>query len=167
MTHAYRLEVVRTKLREPQSAVNSSVETASRYAYLEQYDRERLIRVDLDSRNRVIGEEIVSIGTVNSALMHPREVFKGAILSGAVRIIVLHNHPGGCPLPSTEDEEVNDKLKQAGEILGVPVIDFVIIGENGRYWSSASEEGHSSMKDASASSHAAKRLVTSDDMPRR
>ncbi|HRY71564.1 MAG TPA: JAB domain-containing protein [Phycisphaerae bacterium] len=122
MTDAYHLEIVRVRLREPQSAVNSSAETASRYAYLEQYDRERLIRLDLDNRNRVIGEEVVSIGTVDSALIHPREVFKGAILSGAVRIIVLHNHPGGCPLPSAEDEEVNDKLKQAGEILGIPII---------------------------------------------
>jgi len=141
VTNAYRLEVVRTRLREPQGAVNSSEETASRYAYLEQYDRERLIRLDLDSQNRVIGEEVVSIGTVNSALIHPREVFKGAILSGAVRIIVLHNHPGGCPLPSAEDEEVNGKVKQAGEILGIPVIDFVIIGEDGRYWSSGSGAG--------------------------
>ncbi|HSA25675.1 MAG TPA: JAB domain-containing protein [Phycisphaerae bacterium] len=122
VTDAYHLEIVRVRLREPQSAVNSSAETASRYAYLEQYDRERLIRLDLDNRNRVIGEEVVSIGTVDSALIHPREVFKGAILSGAVRIIVLHNHPGGCPLPSAEDEEVNDKLKQAGEILGIPII---------------------------------------------
>ncbi|HOW72591.1 MAG TPA: JAB domain-containing protein [Phycisphaerae bacterium] len=141
MTNAYRLEVVRTRVREPQAAVNSSGETAARYAHLDRYDRERLVRLDLDSRNRVIGEEVVSIGTVNSAPMHPREVFKGAILSGAVRIIVLHNHPGGCPLPNAEDEEVNDKLKQAGEILGIPVIDFVIIGEDGGYWSSGSGEG--------------------------
>ncbi|HRY71551.1 MAG TPA: JAB domain-containing protein [Phycisphaerae bacterium] len=141
MTDAYHLEIVRVRLREPQSAVNSSAETASRYAYLEQYDRERLIRLDLDNRNRVIGEEVVSIGTVNSALIHPREVFKGAILSGAVRIIVLHNHPGGYPLPSAEDEEINGKVKQAGEILGIPVIEFVIIGEDSRYWSSGSGEG--------------------------
>jgi DNA repair protein RadC len=141
MTSAYRLEVVRTKLREPQCVVSSSAETASRYAYLEKYDRERLVRVDLDSQNRVIGEEVVSIGTVSSTLVSPREVFKGAILNNASRIIVVHNHPGGCPLPSAEDEEVNDKLKQAGEILGIPVIDFVIIGEEGRYWSSGSGEG--------------------------
>ena len=133
---AYRLEVVRTRLREPSAAVNSSEETAMRYAYLEKYDRERLVRVDLDSQNRVIGEEVVSIGTVNSTLMSPREVFKGAILNNATRIILVHNHPSGLAEPSAEDEEVNEKLREAGELLGIPVIDFVIIGEDGRYWSS-------------------------------
>ncbi|HOW73820.1 MAG TPA: JAB domain-containing protein [Phycisphaerae bacterium] len=55
--------------------------------------------------------------------------------------IAVHNHPDGCPLPSAQDEKVNGKVKQAGEILGIPIIDFVIIGENGRYWSSGNREG--------------------------
>jgi len=132
---------VRTKLREPQAAVNSSEETARRYAYLAKYDRERVIRLDLDSHNRVIGEEIISIGTVNSTLVNPREVFKGAILNNATRIILVHNNPGGYPEPSIEDEEISRQLRDGGKLLGIPVIDFVIIGENGRYWSSASGEG--------------------------
>jgi DNA repair protein RadC len=141
MAGAYRLEVVRTKLREPPAAVNSSEETAKRYAYLERYDRERLIRVDLDNQNRVIGEEVVSIGTVTSTLVSPREVFKGAILNSATRVILVHNHPGGCAQPSNEDNEVNETLRDAGKLLGIPVIDFVIIGENGRYWSAVGGEG--------------------------
>ena len=138
---SYRLEVVRHKIAEPAPALNSSVATARRYGHLQKYDRERLVRLDLDSQNRVIGEEVVSIGTANSSLVAPREVFKGAILAGAVRIIVLHNHPAGCPQPSAEDEDINAKLREAGELLGIPVIDFVIIGEDGRYWSSGSGEG--------------------------
>ena len=141
MVSTYRLEVVRTKLGEPPATVNSSEETARRYAYLERYDRERLIRVDLDGQNRVVGEEIVSIGTATAALVSPREVFKGAILSNAVRVIVIHNHPSGNCGPSGEDHEINEKLREAGELLGIPVIDFVIVGEDGQYWSSGSGEG--------------------------
>ncbi|MDM8005414.1 MAG: JAB domain-containing protein [Phycisphaerae bacterium] len=141
MVGAYRLEVVRTRIKEPMPALGRSEDVARRYAYLERYDRERLIRVDLDSQNRAIGEEVVSIGTVNSTLVSPREVFKGAILNNAVRIILVHNHPGGNIEPSSEDEEVNGKLKEAGELLGIPAIDFVIIGEDGRYWSAAGGAG--------------------------
>ena len=121
--------------------VNSSEETAKRYAHLEKYDRERLIRVDLDSQNRVVGEEVVAIGTVNSTLVSPREVFKGAILNNAIRIIVVHNHPSGRVAPSAEDEEINEVLSESGKLLGIPVIDFVIIGERGHYWSSGSGSG--------------------------
>jgi DNA repair protein RadC len=97
-------------------------------------NRERVVRVDLDNQNRVIGEETVAIGTGEAALMSPREVFRGALLSGATRVIILHNHPSGNPSPSPEDQEVAEKLRQAGELLAIPVLDFVIIGENGRYW---------------------------------
>jgi DNA repair protein RadC len=141
MVNAYRLEIVRTRIRQPLAEVNSSDETAKRYAYLEKYDRERLIRVDLDSQNRVVGEEVVAIGTVEATLVSPREVFKGAILNSATRIIVVHNHPGGMAEPSAEDEEVNEQLREAGTLLGIPVIDFVIIGEQGCYWSSGSGRG--------------------------
>ena len=141
MVRAYKLEVVRRRIAEPSAELNSSDETARRYAHLEKYDRERLIRVDLDSQNRVIGEEVVSIGTVNSTLVSLREVFKGAILNNAVRVILVHNHPSGNTEPSSEDEEVNGKLKEAGELLGIPVVDFVIIGEDGRYWSAAGGAG--------------------------
>ena len=132
---AYRLEVVRTKIAEPSAPLNSPGEVAKRYKYLERYDRERLIRVDLDGQNRTIGEEVISVGTADAAIMSPREVFRGAILNGASRIIIVHNHPGGDPEPSGEDLEVREKLAEAGELLAVPLVDFVIIGENGRYQS--------------------------------
>ena len=132
---AYRLEVVRTKIAEPGAPVNSPEEVAKRYEYLERYDRERLLRVDLDGQNRIIGEEVISVGTADAAIMSPREVFRGALLNGASRVIVIHNHPSGNTEPSREDLVVREKLEEAGELLAVPMIDFVIIGENGRYWS--------------------------------
>ena len=135
----YRLEVVRTKIAEPGPPMTSPDAVARRYAYLERYDRERLIRVDLDNQNRVIAEEVIGIGTGDAAIMSSREVFRGALLSGASRIIIVHNHPSGNTEPSREDMVVKSKLEEAGELLAVPVVDFVIIGENGRYQSLGNE----------------------------
>lgn len=140
MVSCYRMEIIKTKIAEPLPPLRSTRETAERYAGLQQYDRERLVRLDLDSRHRVVSEEVVAIGTLNSALMCPREVFKGAILSGAAAIILLHNHPSGSCAPSDEDERVYEVLQKAGELLGIPLLDFVIIGEDGRYWSAGTGE---------------------------
>jgi len=133
----YRLELIKTKIAEPAPTVTSSEEAAKRYRYLEKYDREHLIRLDLDNRNRIIGEETVSIGTADAAIVSPRELFKGALLNNAVRIIMIHNHPSGSAEPSSEDEKIETALQKAGELLAIPVLDFLIIGENGWYWSSA------------------------------
>jgi DNA repair protein RadC len=86
----------------------------------------------------MIGEEIVSIGVADGAMVSPREIFRGALLNSASRIIVLHNHPSGDPTPSDEDRVVMNALVEAGKLLAVPVVDFVIIGDGGRYWSSSS-----------------------------
>lgn len=78
--------------------------------------------------------EEVSRGTLSTSLVHPREVYKGAILSSAAAIITAHNHPSGDPEPSREDLEVAKRLYAAGELLGIPMLDFVVIGK-GRYYS--------------------------------
>jgi len=135
MKQAYRLEVVRTKIAEPTAAMNSPSAVCQRYAYMQKFDRERVIRLDLDNKNRLIGEETVAIGIGEAAIMSPREVFRGALLNGATRVIVLHNHPSGDPTPSAEDQEIVRTLRAAGRLLTIPVLDFVIIGEDGRYWS--------------------------------
>jgi DNA repair protein RadC len=127
--------VVRTRIAAPAAPVNSTAEITERYAHLEQYDREHLVRLDLDNRNRVIGEEIVAIGTATSAPVIPSSVFKGAMLSGAVRIMILHNHPSGDPHPSAEDRQIQHRMVELGELLGLPVMDFLILGEKGAYWS--------------------------------
>ena len=132
---AYRIELVRIRIAEPGDPVASPAAIARRFAHLQRFDRERLIRLDLDNRNRIVGEELVAIGTANAALISPREVFRGALLNGARRVVVLHNHPAGDPTPSADDRAVWEKLAEAGEMLGIPVLDFLIIGEDRRYWS--------------------------------
>jgi len=91
-------------------------------------DREYFVCFHLDSRNRVKSFETVSIGTLNSSLVHPREVFKAAILSNAASIILCHNHPSGDTGVSTDDLVLTKRLVDAGEILGIEVLDHVIIG---------------------------------------
>lgn len=92
--------------------------------------KEHFVTLHLDTKGRLIGEEIVSIGSLNAAIAHPREIFKTAIKKSAAAIICLHNHPSGDPTPSYEDIELTRRLVEAGQILGVEVIDHIVIGEN-------------------------------------
>jgi DNA repair protein RadC len=108
-----------------------------RYANKKQ---EHFIVISLDSAHQVIRAKIVSIGTVNRTIVHPREVFTGAIRDMAVAVIVAHNHPSGKLEPSTEDIAVTKRLMQAGEILGIQMLDHIIFGRNNRY-RSLSETG--------------------------
>lgn len=85
----------------------------------------------LDTRNQEIKREIISIGSLNASLIHPREVFEPAVKNLAAQIIVAHNHPSGDPEPSQDDAEVTDRLVEAGRILGIEVIDHVIITRDG------------------------------------
>lgn len=102
-------------------------------------DREEFIAVILDGRNQIVGFNVISVGTLTSALVHPREVFKAAILGSAAALILVHNHPSGDPDPSAEDRALTTRLAQAGELLGIRVLDHVVIGD-GRF-RSFSEEG--------------------------
>ncbi len=108
-------------------------------AHFDPMDREQFLAVILDGRNQVIGFNLVAVGTLTSALVHPREVFKAAILANAVAIILVHNHPSGDPEPSAEDRALTGRLKEAGEIIGIRILDHVVIGD-GRF-RSLSEEG--------------------------
>lgn len=81
----------------------------------------------LDSSNAVIAEEIVSIGILNMSIIHPREIFKLAIIKSACAIVAAHNHPSGNIEPSKEDIEITRRLKQAGELLGIELLDHVIV----------------------------------------
>jgi len=89
----------------------------------------------LDTKNHAVGMEMVSRGTLNASLVHPREVFKGAILANAKSVIIAHNHPSGSTEPSSADKEVTERLIRAGKILDIPVLDHVIIGSSGGYFS--------------------------------
>lgn len=98
-------------------------------------DRECFCVMFLNTKNRVIGLNLVSVGILDSALVHPREVFKPAILANAASIILAHNHPSGEPWPSGEDRRVTRTLCEAGKILGIEVLDHIIVGERGDYLS--------------------------------
>lgn len=93
--------------------------------------QERFIVLLLDSRRRLLGEVEVSRGSLTQSLVHPREVFAPALREAAASILVVHNHPSGDPEPSREDREVTRRLEQAGQILGVQLIDHVVIGRQG------------------------------------
>lgn len=99
----------------------------------ERCDREHLWRIDLDSRAQVASYELVSVGTADCALVHPREVWKGALLSNASSVIVVHNHPSGDPSPSDEDRATTRKLAAAGALMGVPLADHIIVADRGYY----------------------------------
>lgn len=88
----------------------------------------------LDTRNRLIRRHLVSLGTLNQSLVHPREVFRPAIRDGAAAIILAHNHPSGDPSPSAEDLAITGKLIEAGGLLDIQVLDHLVIGD-GRYCS--------------------------------
>jgi len=92
--------------------------------------KEHLRGLYLNSHNRVIRDEIVSIGTINASIIHPREVFRPAIECGAVAFILAHNHPSGEAMPSDEDIKVTKQLVKAGEILGITLLDHLIITKN-------------------------------------
>lgn len=107
-------------------------------AKLDGEHREHFFVVLLDSRYRTLGVYTASVGTVNQSLVSPREVFLPAVAAAAAAIVVAHNHPSGDATPSPEDRAVTTRLRAAGELLGIQVLDHVVIGD-GRFFSFASE----------------------------
>jgi DNA repair protein RadC len=101
--------------------------------------REQFRGLYLNSRQRLVADEVISIGTLTNALLHPREVFRPALVQRAVSLILVHNHPSGDPQPSPEDIELTRQVYQAGRILGIELLDHVIVG--GEKWVSLKNEG--------------------------
>jgi DNA repair protein RadC len=97
-------------------------------------DREHFRVILLNSKNRVISVETISVGTLNASIVHPREGLKPAIMKSAAAIILVHNHPTGVPTPSQEDIAITKRFVKAGEIVGIDVLDHIIIG-NGQFQS--------------------------------
>ena len=94
------------------------------------WDRERFVTVALDSGHRMLGLEEVSVGSLVAAPVHPREVFKALILANAAAFIGVHNHPSGEPTPSIEDIGLTQKLREAGELLCIRLLDHIILGRD-------------------------------------
>ncbi len=95
--------------------------------------KEHLVCLYLNARNSLLKKEIISVGLLDKTLLHPREIFYPATESNAASVILIHNHPSGNSSPSEKDNQIVEKIVQAGEIMGIPVIDFIIISENNHY----------------------------------
>ena len=96
-------------------------------------DREQFLVCCLDAKHAIIGVNVVSIGSLTLSIVHPREVFKPAILLNTSAIICAHNHPSGDPEPSSEDRALTTRLRQAGDLLGITVLDHLILGDDRTY----------------------------------
>jgi DNA repair protein RadC len=96
----------------------------------------------LDSKFRIIAYHEVSRGTIDSTNAHPREIFRAALLANAASVVLAHNHPSGDPQPSAQDRQVTHRLREAGDVLGIPVHDHIIVGDGG-YFSFRAESGPS------------------------
>lgn len=102
-------------------------------------DREILLVLLLNSYNKVIGYSEAGVGSIDGCACAPREIFRAAIIIGAVAIVICHNHPAGNPKPSTEDHLLTNKMSKAGELLGIPLLDHLIVGEGESFYSFAQE----------------------------
>jgi len=91
-------------------------------------DKEKLYVIMLNIKNKVIGYSLISMGSLTSSIVHPREVLKPAILASAASIIIIHNHPSGDPEPSSDDMEITNRISRACSILGINLLDHIILG---------------------------------------
>jgi len=111
-------------IKNPQSAVKAIQATIKDKA------KEHFKLVLLNTRNKIIGITNVSVGTLNTNLVHPREVFKDAIIHSAASVVLVHNHPSGDPEPSEDDLEITKRLMESGKIVGIEVMDHIIVTKN-------------------------------------
>ena len=119
--------------------INSPEDAVKVVSFLKNKKREYLVAIYLTARKQLITTKTISIGTLTSNLIHPRELFKPALEHNAASVIIAHNHPSGDQKPSTEDINVTKQLKKAGKILGIDLIDHIIITKNN--FSSIKREG--------------------------
>lgn len=125
------------------STVRQALDVAEHYLGAQQVGaiprhREAFAVLLLNARHRPIALHVVSVGTLNSTCVHPREVFRPAIAAGAASLILAHHHPSGDASPSPEDKRVTERMREVGELLGIQVLDHVVIG-GGRLFSFADE----------------------------
>ena len=131
----YRLELVKesSKVYEVENRISSPRDVSE---YIEQVFKlsiqaeEVMVMLVLDIKNNVIGAFEVSRGSLNTSIVHPREIFKRALLLNAASIILAHNHPSGDTTPSREDINITKRLVEGGKILGIEVLDHIIVGDN-------------------------------------
>ena len=142
-----RINIVSIKLVKESSFLYQTLTISSpKDAYemikeqLEGLDREQFIIACLNTKNEPTNITVVSVGSLNKAIVHPREVFKTAILSNAASIMAFHNHPSGETTPSQQDIQLTNRLYEVGELLGIKLLDHLIIGD--RTFTSLKEKGY-------------------------
>lgn len=114
----------------PATRFTSPLQIFQLFSFLNQETKEYFYTLHLDTKNRIVCIDQVSIGSQSQALVHPREVFKTALLSSSAAIVLLHNHPSGDPAPSREDREITRRLKEVGELHGIRVMDHIIVADS-------------------------------------
>lgn len=133
-----RVSLVRESADQPYAVRHAGDVVGLARAFLADDPRERFVVVYLDTKHRPIAVHDAHVGTCDSSPVHPREVFGPALALSATSIVVAHNHPSGDPTPSPEDRAVTERLRQAGELLGIALLDHLVIGAD-RYYTFAEE----------------------------
>ncbi|OVE75057.1 DNA repair protein RadC [archaeon D22] len=110
--------------------ISSSQDVFHLFRYLTQETKEHFVALHLDTKNKIICIDPVSVGSMNASVVHPRECLKSALLSSAAAIVFVHNHPSGDPAPSREDLDITTRLKECCELLGIRLLDHVIVCED-------------------------------------
>lgn len=131
----WRVQLVRDGVAPafPADTIRSSVDVARAFQTLVTRDREEFWVAATDQRHCVVGTHQVSVGTLSSSLVHPREVTKFLVLTSAAAAVFVHNHPSGDPTPSPEDEAITQRLVHVCSLLGIRVLDHVIVAQRGHY----------------------------------
>ncbi|OMF96821.1 JAB domain-containing protein [Paenibacillus sp. FSL R7-0337] len=120
----------KTSLLYPQRIIRKPDDAARLFRqFMEDCDREVFCVMTLDTKNQPNAFQIISVGTLNASLVHPREVFKVCMLSNAASLMCFHNHPSGNPVPSPQDIEITERLRDSGTLLGIDLLDHIIIGD--------------------------------------
>ncbi len=129
------------RCREAKGKINTPEDVyAQALTLITDYQKEHFVTLYLDTKNKILHKEVVSIGSLNANIVQPRDVFRPAVQRGATHIVVAHNHPSGDPSPSQEDIEITKKLVEGGKILGIDVLDHVVIGDSRHF--SMKEKGY-------------------------
>jgi len=134
------LQMVREEAhRQSIDRITSASDVYSLLAEYSTKEQEHFLLITLDGASKVIEKRVIFIGTLNQSLVHPREIFRPAILDNSAGVIIAHNHPSGTLEPSRADIQVTQRLKEVAKLVGIELLDHVIISEGGYY--SFSDEG--------------------------
>ena len=131
--YQYKITLVKSKISEEEVRFKCSQDVAENsfihHLFTDQdNDKEKLYVIILNIKNKVTGYSLISMGSLTSSIVHPREVLKPAILASAASIIIVHNHPSGDPEPSTDDMEITSRISKASSIMGINLLDHIILG---------------------------------------